>query len=462
MSENPVSGTISLDEGRRRRAADKNNPQPAASAGNGAPFPDEADYGAGPAPAGGDPGPPADIGMGQPAAINDGDGDAPAPPGMVKTKIGYVPEGARGITEPQIKILDPITWHDQPVPERQWLVPDFIPLKNVTKLDGEGAAGKSILVLQLMVACALGKQWLGQQTRPCKVFGLFCEDDDDELHRRLVEICRYYDASLGDLENLKLCCRVGLDNALMEWKSPWEAGETTWLHAQVMNSAIDFGAQLFVADSLHDIFVGNENARPQVRQFVQGLREIAREINGATVFTAHPSLTGRQTGTGESGSTGWGNAVRSRLYLKEADADLAGVDRILKPMKANYGPKAGEIRLRWADGAYEEIAEESGMLGSIKRGSAETAFLDCLDHLRTEDREVTDRPRAGNYAPRAFEKRPEGTGYDRRALERAMERLFVQKTIRVETYGRPSRQFTRIVRAVPETKAKPLGQDNGT
>ena len=276
MSENPVSGTITLDEARRRRAADKNNPQPASNAGNGAPFPSEADYGAGLPPADGDPGFPADINTGQPAALDDGGGDAPAPPGMVKTKIGYVPEGARGITEPQIKILDPITWHDQPVPERQWLVPDLIPINNVTKLDGEGAAGKSILVLQLMVACALGKQWLGQQTRPCKVFGLFCEDDDDELHRRLVEICRYYDASLGDLENLKLCCRVGLDNALMEWRSPWEAGETTWLHAQVMNSAIDFGAELFVADSLHDIFVGNENARPQVRQFVQGLREIAQ------------------------------------------------------------------------------------------------------------------------------------------------------------------------------------------
>ena len=105
-------------------------------------------------------------------------------------------------------------------------------------------------------------------------------------------------------------------------------------------------------------------------------------------------------------------------------------------MKANYGPKAGEIRLRWADGAYEEIAEEAGMLGSIKRGSAETAFLDCLDHLREEGREVNDRSRAGNYAPRAFEKRPEATGYDRRSLERAMERLFAQKTIRVETYGR--------------------------
>ena len=365
--------------------------------------------------------------------------------------------------KPSLEILDPVAWQDRPIPERRWLVADMIPMQNVMMLSGDGGVGKSIVALQLLVACALGRQWLGRQTRPCKAFGLFCEDDADELHRRLEAICRHYDANLGDLENLQLCSRVGLENTLMEWKSAWEAGETTWLHAQIMNHMLQFGAQVGVFDSLHDVFSGDEIRRGQARQFIQGLREIAREIDGAVLITAHPSLTGRNTGTGESGSTGWNNAVRSRLYLTETEEQTDGTERILKTMKANYGPKGGEIRLRWADGIYEEIAEEVGMLGSIKRANAETAFLDCLDHMRGEGREVSDRSRAGNYAPRVFETRPEATGYDKKALGRAMERLFAQNTIRVETYGnRPSRQFTRIVRAAPLTKAKPLGQDNGT
>ncbi len=362
-------------------------------------------------------------------------------------------------TGPKIEILDPIAWQDRAIPERQWLVPDMIPMHNVTMLSGDGGVGKSVVVLQLMVACALGKRWLGQNTKPCKVFGLFAEDDEGELHRRLVDIARHYDADLGDLENLQLCSRVGLENSLMEWRSAWEQGETTWLHAELMNHAMEFGAQIVVMDSLHDIFAGEENRRVQARQFVQSLREIAREIDGAVVLTAHPSLSGRNTGTGESGSTAWNNTVRSRLYLTEADE---GATRVLKTMKANYGPKGGELRLRWNEGVYEAITEETGMLGSIKRGNAETAFLDCLDNVRSEGRETTDRSRAGNYAPRGFEKRPEATGYDRRMLERAMERLFARKVIRVEAYGRPSRQFTRIVRVAPETETKPLGQDNGT
>ena len=186
------------------------------------------------------------------------------------------------------------------------------------------------------------------------------------------------------------------------------------------------------------------------------MREIAREIDGVVLLTAHPSLTGLNTGSGMSGSTAWSNAVRSRLYLTETDEQTDGAERVLKTMKANYGPKGGEIRLRWDNGVYREIAEETGMLGSIKRGNAETAFLECLDHLRIEGREVSDRSRASNYAPRVFEQRPETTGYDLIAIARAMERLFAQNTIRVETYGeRPSRQFTRIIRV--ET-SKPNGE----
>ena len=424
-----------------------------------APLPSEDDYGAGPPPDE-PPALPANIDMDQPAVPDNGDGlyghtqeviePEAAPAGMVKTKIGFVPEGARGVREPQIKVLDPTTLQDQPVPERRWLVADMLPMRNVTMLSGDGGIGKSIVALQLMAACALGRQWLGKQTRPCKAFGLFCEDDEDEVHRRLADIARHYDAELGDLENLQYTCRDGLENLLMEWKSAWETGDTTWLHAQIMNRALEFGAQIVVLDSLHDIFAANEVSRTLARQFVQCLREIAREINGAVVFTAHPSLTGLNTGTGLSGSTAWNNAVRSRLYLTKADETAPNGDLILKTMKANYARGGGEIRLRWNKGTYEEIAEEGGMIGSIKRGNAETAFLDCLDHMRAEERDVADRSRASNYAPRVFEKRPEATGYDRQALERAMERLFARNVICIETYGaRPSRQYNRIIRVEP-------------
>ena len=61
------------------------------------------------------------------------------------------------VPEP-LKIIDPTAWQNQPVPERQWLVPGLIPLHNVTLLAGDGGLGKSILAMQLMAACALGEK----------------------------------------------------------------------------------------------------------------------------------------------------------------------------------------------------------------------------------------------------------------------------------------------------------------
>ena len=47
-------------------------------------------------------------------------------------------------------------WSRQEPPPREWAVPDRFPLRNVALISGEGAVGKSILIMQLGVAHALG------------------------------------------------------------------------------------------------------------------------------------------------------------------------------------------------------------------------------------------------------------------------------------------------------------------
>ncbi len=99
-------------------------------------------------------------------------------------------------------------------------------------------------------------------------------------------------------------------------------------------------------DSLHDVFSGNENFRPEARAFVQGMAKIATMINGAVVVLAHPSLSGLDRGIGTSGSTAWNNAVRSRLYLTLPDTPAIARDteiRLLTTVKANYSRAGREI-----------------------------------------------------------------------------------------------------------------------
>ncbi len=158
----------------------------------------------------------------------------------------------------KLQIIDPITWHGKLIPPRRWIVDPLIPEGAVTLITGHGGTGKSTMALQLLVCTALGRDWFGWPTRPCKAIGLFCEDNADELHRRTADIVRHYDAELGDLENLRLVTRVGADNLLMEFENQWSPGEETPLYGQILNEATNFGAEIVVLDSLHDLYGGYE------------------------------------------------------------------------------------------------------------------------------------------------------------------------------------------------------------
>lgn len=350
--------------------------------------------------------------------------------------------------------VDVASWGGRSAPERRWLVDGLLPEGNVTLLAGDGGLGKSILALQAQSACALGKPWLGRPARACRSIGVYCEDDDDEIWRRLEAVAKSYGATAADLaEHVEIFGRVGLDNLLMTWPDQYGQGETTGLYDQIHNLAVDFGAELVVWDSLHDVFGGNENNRGHARQFIGCARVIAAHIHGAVLLTAHPSLSGRNTGTGEAGSTAWNNAVRSRLYLTAPKAENGQDDdgptefRELVTKKLNYGPPGGRIRLRWESGAFvpdEEPGAGTGVVASIERRTVETAFLEALDAIIRQGRWVSASPASPDYAPRIFTRMPEARAYKRPELERAMQVLFSSNRIQTGEVGKLSNRMPRM------------------
>ncbi len=363
--------------------------------------------------------------------------DAPNP--------GYITPGIHGV-------VDPITLDGKPIPERRWLVDDWVPAGTVTMLAGDGGVGKSLLAQQLLTCAAVGKDWLGQRTMPCRAIGLFCEDDGDELHRRQDAINRHLDIGFADLENLQWVSRVGEENSLMTFEG-WEApGQPTELFQQIHNLTQDFGAELIVLDSLHDLFPGNENSRPHARRFIQVLASLARDMgdkDGTVVLTAHPSLSGLNTGSGMSGSTAWNNAVRSRFYLtrpKEDEGETGNQDeRVLQRKKANYAGINDQINLLWSDGAFIAKEVATGIFGTIERRKVEDVFLNCLDATAAQGRYVTDARNSPRYAPAVFASIPEGGRIRKREFERAMNALFSDGKIRVEEVKGTDRHWQKVI-----------------
>ncbi len=290
-----------------------------------------------------------------------------------------------------IRIINPAAWQGKPVPDREWLVPGICVKGGATLLNGDGGVGKSLLCMQLQTALALGQPWIGINTpaKTTRSLGIYCEDEPDELHRRQHDICRYYGCTMSHLDGSALMMsRVGEDNILMKFDRRQGGGAPTNLFRQIEATINEYNIEVVIIDTAADTFGGLEIDREQVRAFVQKLRGWALRTRGAVIITQHPSVSGMASGAGSSGSTGWNNSVRSRVYLtapKRLDDDgdeIPTDERLLKFMKSNYGPKGSKLRMMWQNGVFVPISEATAR-DYMEDNRVREIMLDvCADLIR--------------------------------------------------------------------------------
>ena len=201
---------------------------------------------------------------------------------------------------------------------RPWLVPDLLPGCQVSTIDGDGGLGKSTLGLQLAVAGVTGRSWLNQPVTRGPVLCLSAEDDQDEVHRRLDNICTHYQVEFDALADLHVWPLAESDPALVT-STRDDALAPTARWDELLEAVERIKPVALILDSRADVFGGNEVSRAQARAFIGMLRSLAVGSRLAVILLAHPSLSGMSSGSGSSGSTHWRNAVRSALYLTKPD-----------------------------------------------------------------------------------------------------------------------------------------------
>ena len=81
-------------------------------------------------------------------------------------------------------------------------------------LSGDGGTGKSLLAMQLSAAVATGTTWLGLAVNRGPVLYFSAEDDLDETHIRLKEICSAEGLDLSQMIGLELAVLAGKDAVL--------------------------------------------------------------------------------------------------------------------------------------------------------------------------------------------------------------------------------------------------------
>lgn len=265
--------------------------------------------------------------------------------------------------------IDLAGWAESDVPDRHFLVPGLIPDRCVTSLYGDGGSGKTLLALWLMVCMASrgSRYWLGEKVAGWKAVGLFSEDDEHEIVRRLQRICAAEDLDFADMAPMiSALPGVGMDTVIAAFGDSGELLITPLMYALIERVKAD-GAHLLVIDYAASVFGGNEIDRWQVSEFMRRLNAIARDNDIAILLLGHPSQSGMAGGRGTSGSTAWRNQSRSFLHLTvDENQDDPDGRRLLTltHSKSNYS-RAGRVFRIASDGARFDILETSD--GAVKK-----------------------------------------------------------------------------------------------
>ncbi|MCK1279474.1 AAA family ATPase [Bradyrhizobium sp. 61] len=337
-------------------------------------------------------------------------------------------------------LVDPSEWRGVVATVREWFITGLIPHRQVTLLSGDGGVGKSLLGLQIGAASALAIDTLGLQPSPGRVLYLGAEDEAEEFHRRLEDICAAHHREIGDLADLRILPLADQD-ALLSVPDSKGIMESTSLWRRVDRFVKEWKPRLVVLDTAADLYGGDEVKRSQVRHFVAMLRKMAIARDCAVLLLAHPSIAGMASGSGYSGSTAWNNSVRSRLYLTSGEGDV----RILRTVKSNYGKIGDEMQLEWCEGAFVlHDPSKPGIADGLLNSRADSVFVSVLSKLnRTGQRPSPNK--SPSYAPRMMQKHPDAKGTKMRDLEMAMQRLLDAGTIKIVQEGPPSRRFSRLI-----------------
>jgi RecA-family ATPase len=342
-------------------------------------------------------------------------GDVPAPP--------QPPEA--------FTLADLTAWSITAPRPKPFVMPGFIPARELTLATGAGGANKSTFGQQLATCCAAGIPMLGIDVMPVNALYITAEDDEDRLHWMQAHICNAVGidiASLsGKLHLASLRGRLGNEIATFGMDGTLHPSASfALLRATIEQTQ----AGLVVLDNAAHLFVGNENDRQQVTAFVNLLYSLCRDLGATVILVAHTN----KAGDSYSGSTAWLNAVRSQIILERPEGSPDPDERVLLLGKANYARQGQEVRFRWRDFALvrdEDLPPEqrAEIFATVKAAAVDERFLRCLAKTKEERRAVSVSSSAANYAPRIFSKMSGGKEYTPRDYAEALERLLHAGTI---------------------------------
>jgi hypothetical protein len=259
--------------------------------------------------------------------------------------------------------VDRAAFNAASIPRRPWAVPGYLMRGSVTVLSGQGAGGKSSLVVRWTINAATG-QAIGQfiPSATLKVVNYNTEDDRDEQQRRYSAALK---ASGHDPDVMQQIIRCGPEDVGTLFERDQATGRITptAAMAQLEELCVSIAADVLFCDPLAELHNAEENDNTAMRAVVAAFRSLAKRLNIAVVILHHDRKGNSAPGDMDRvrGASAISGAVRVMLTLTtmtEEEADKLAINPEerrrhfrIDGAKSNYAPT--QEAEWWRLAAYE-------------------------------------------------------------------------------------------------------------
>jgi RecA-family ATPase len=415
--------------------------------------------------------------IGQAAAAAES-GDLASATRLARKAADEAPWDADGAGSPDLLDMRAMSEIDPTPP--QFIIDGWLPAGQATLFAGHGGSGKSLIALTAALCLAAGRKFFGQAVSGRRrVMVLSYEDDAHVMHWRLRRIADMLGLELATLDGWLFVYDASaaghpLYVELRDALSP--APALDWLRDRIRQHKVD----ALVIDGTSDAFAGNENIRSHVRAFVQGVRRMLPQDDGALLLLHHvdAATAHNASSKGYSGSTAWHNSCRARWRLRPADdgedADPSQV--ALDLLKSNHGKPGASIALRFNDAAgcfVSDVDEDeqpdrpSRLDRAYREADDRAATLDVIRRAEAAGMPLPTASRGDRTAHGAAEAIGLPTSLTgkrgRSRFYAAIESLRARGAIKTSAFRRPNRHLAEVYcvaqrenqaeNAAPETRA---------
>lgn len=144
-------------------------------------------------------------------------------------------------------------------------------------LSGPSKAGKSFLMLELAVAIAEGKQWLGWQCTKGRVLYVNLELDRASCYHRMAAVYQATGIEMKHAEDIDV------------WNLRGKAMPMTELAPRLIRRALKRRYAAVIIDPIYKVITGDENAADQMAKFCNQFDRVCAELDAAVIYCHHHS-----------------------------------------------------------------------------------------------------------------------------------------------------------------------------